>query len=39
MHDLIHDLATSLGGEFYFKSEEQGKETKIDIKTIICHHY
>ncbi|KAG4109067.1 hypothetical protein GLYMA_U031205v4 [Glycine max] len=33
MHDLIHDLATSLGGEFYFRSEELGKETKIDIKT------
>ncbi|KAL2658557.1 hypothetical protein AAZV13_03G031200 [Glycine max] len=33
MHDLIHDLATSLGGDFYFRSEELGKETKIKTKT------
>ncbi|KAL5129503.1 putative disease resistance RPP13-like protein 1 [Glycine soja] len=33
MHDLMHDLATSLGGDFYFRSEELGKETKINTKT------
>ncbi|XP_047150464.1 putative disease resistance protein At3g14460 [Vigna umbellata] len=33
MHDLMHDLATFLGGEFYFRANELGKETKIDIKT------
>ncbi|KAH1068484.1 hypothetical protein GYH30_006162 [Glycine max] len=33
MHDLMHDLATSLGGDFYFRSEEHGKETKINTKT------
>ncbi|CAK8530603.1 unnamed protein product [Lathyrus sativus] len=33
MHDLMHDLATLLGGEFYFRTEELGKETKISIKT------
>ncbi|XP_020215620.1 putative disease resistance RPP13-like protein 1 [Cajanus cajan] len=32
MHDLMHDLATSLGREFYLRSEEMGKETKIDVK-------
>ncbi|KAK2447350.1 putative disease resistance protein [Trifolium repens] len=29
MHDLVHDLATFLGGEFYFRVEELGKATKI----------
>ncbi|XP_058771527.1 putative disease resistance protein At3g14460 [Vicia villosa] len=33
MHDLVHDLATLLGGEFYFRTEELGKETKIGTKT------
>ncbi|WVZ16247.1 hypothetical protein V8G54_009229, partial [Vigna mungo] len=33
MHDLMHDLATFLGGEFYFRTNELGKETKIDTKT------
>ncbi|TKY63575.1 putative disease resistance RPP13 protein 1 [Spatholobus suberectus] len=33
MHDLMHDLAASLGEEFYLRSEELGKETKIDVKT------
>nr|KYP67690.1 Putative disease resistance RPP13-like protein 1 [Cajanus cajan] len=32
MHDLLHDLATSLGQEFYLRLEELGKETKIDVK-------
>nr|KYP67697.1 Putative disease resistance RPP13-like protein 1 [Cajanus cajan] len=32
MHDLMHDLATSLGREFYLRSEDMGKETKIDVK-------
>jgi hypothetical protein len=29
MHDLVHDLATLLGGEFYLRREELGNETKI----------
>ncbi|WVZ16651.1 hypothetical protein V8G54_009633, partial [Vigna mungo] len=29
----MHDLATFLGGEFYFRADEHGKETKIDRKT------
>ncbi|KAL3038193.1 hypothetical protein AAZX31_01G116700 [Glycine max] len=33
MHDLMHDLATSLGGKFYSVSKEVGLETKIDVKT------
>jgi len=33
MYDLMHDLATFIGGEFFFRSEELGKETKINIKT------
>ncbi|CAK8531314.1 unnamed protein product [Lathyrus sativus] len=33
MHDLVHDLATLLGGEFYFRTEELEKETKISTKT------
>jgi len=33
MHDLMHDLATFLGGEFYLRADEIGKETKIDRKT------
>ncbi|BAT97454.1 hypothetical protein VIGAN_09090200 [Vigna angularis var. angularis] len=33
MHDLMHDLATFLGGEFYFRANELGKETKIHRKT------
>ncbi|KAL5133117.1 putative disease resistance RPP13-like protein 1 [Glycine soja] len=33
MHDLMHDLAKSLGGDFYFRSKELGKETKINTKT------
>ena len=32
MHDLMHDLATFLGGEFYLRADELGKETKIDRK-------
>ncbi|ESW06640.1 hypothetical protein PHAVU_010G064700 [Phaseolus vulgaris] len=35
MHDLMPDLATFLGGEFYFREDELGKETKIDRKTHI----
>ncbi|WVZ16244.1 hypothetical protein V8G54_009226 [Vigna mungo] len=30
---VMHDLATFLGGEFYFRVDELGKETKIDRKT------
>ncbi|XP_058754755.1 putative disease resistance protein At3g14460 [Vicia villosa] len=33
MHDLVHDLATWLGGEFYFRTEVLGKDTKIGAKT------
>jgi len=33
MHDLMHDLATFIGGEFYFRADELGKDTKIDRKT------
>ncbi|XP_014523874.1 putative disease resistance RPP13-like protein 1, partial [Vigna radiata var. radiata] len=33
MHDLMHDLATFLGGQFYFRANELGKKTKIDRKT------
>jgi len=33
MYDLMHDLATSIGGEFYFRTDEFGKETKISKKT------
>ncbi|XP_014492701.1 putative disease resistance protein At3g14460 [Vigna radiata var. radiata] len=33
MHDLIHDLATFLGGDFYFRTDELEKETNIDRKT------
>ncbi|KAK2393624.1 putative disease resistance protein [Trifolium repens] len=29
MHDLVHDLATLLGGEFYLRREELANETKI----------
>ncbi|WJX22368.1 hypothetical protein P8452_11680 [Trifolium repens] len=30
MHDLVHDLATLLGGEFYLRREELSNETKIE---------
>nr|XP_027186594.1 putative disease resistance RPP13-like protein 1 [Cicer arietinum]AGT75395.1 CC-NBS-LRR disease resistance protein [Cicer arietinum] len=33
MHDLVHDLATLIGAEFYFRTEELGKETNIGNKT------
>nr|AHB64354.1 NBS-LRR protein [Cicer arietinum] len=33
MHDLVHDLATLIEAEFYFRTEELGKETKIGNKT------
>nr|AHB64353.1 NBS-LRR protein [Cicer arietinum] len=33
MHDLVHDLATLIGAKFYLRTEELGKETKIDNKT------
>ncbi|CAJ2658931.1 unnamed protein product [Trifolium pratense] len=29
MHDLVHDLATLLGGEFYYRTEELGNKKKI----------
>ncbi|XP_020225721.1 putative disease resistance protein At3g14460 [Cajanus cajan] len=35
MHDLINDLAISLAGDFYFRSEELGREDKINFHT---HH-
>ncbi|KAJ1436930.1 Virus X resistance protein-like, coiled-coil domain [Sesbania bispinosa] len=35
MYDLMHDLAISLGGDFYFRSEELGKEDRIHVRT--CH--
>ncbi|KAJ1438480.1 P-loop containing nucleoside triphosphate hydrolase [Sesbania bispinosa] len=37
MHDLIHDLATFLGREFYFTSEELGKETMTIISSKTRH--
>ncbi|XP_057451378.1 putative disease resistance protein At3g14460 [Lotus japonicus] len=33
MHDLMHDLATFLGGEFYFRSDDLGDENTIGSKT------
>ncbi|CAL5183498.1 unnamed protein product [Lathyrus oleraceus] len=33
MHDLVHDLATWLGGEFYLRTEVIGKDVKIGTKT------
>ena len=33
MHDLMHDLATFIGGEFYFRADELRKETKINKMT------
>ncbi|KAJ1437065.1 Virus X resistance protein-like, coiled-coil domain [Sesbania bispinosa] len=33
MHDLMHDLAIYVGGDFYFRSEELGKEEKIQTCT------
>ncbi|KAL5096760.1 hypothetical protein RYX36_001087 [Vicia faba] len=33
MHDLVHDLAILLGGDFYFRTEELGKEAKICTMT------
>ncbi|CAJ2658928.1 unnamed protein product [Trifolium pratense] len=33
MHDLVHDLATFLGGEFYSRREALGNETKIGTMT------
>ncbi|TKY72939.1 putative disease resistance RPP13 protein 1 [Spatholobus suberectus] len=35
MHNLMHDLATSVAEDFYFRSEELGKEDNIKIHT--CH--
>jgi Leucine-rich repeat (LRR) protein len=33
MHDMVHDLATLLAAEFYFRTEKLGKETKIGTNT------
>ncbi|KAL4393060.1 hypothetical protein AHAS_Ahas02G0014200 [Arachis hypogaea] len=33
MHDLLHDLAIFLAGDFYCNSEELGKEEEIKIQT------
>ncbi|XP_061361281.1 putative disease resistance RPP13-like protein 1 [Gastrolobium bilobum] len=33
MHDLIHDLAISVAGDFYFRSEELGKADNVKIQT------
>ncbi|XP_057446102.1 putative disease resistance RPP13-like protein 1 [Lotus japonicus] len=33
MHDLMHDLVTLLGGEFYSRLEGPGEEIKINDKT------
>ncbi|XP_020990377.1 putative disease resistance protein At3g14460 [Arachis duranensis] len=33
MHDLLHDLAIFLAGDFYYNSEELGEEEEIRIQT------
>ncbi|XP_061354139.1 putative disease resistance protein At3g14460 isoform X2 [Gastrolobium bilobum] len=33
IHDLLHDLAISVAGDFYIMSEDLGKEDKIKIHT------
>ncbi|WJX26698.1 hypothetical protein P8452_15584 [Trifolium repens] len=35
MHDMVHDLATLLAAEFYFRTEKLGKETKIVLKSLV----
>ncbi|RDX73205.1 putative disease resistance protein RGA4, partial [Mucuna pruriens] len=37
IHDLLHDLAISVAGDFYFRSEEPGKENNIKIHTLHLH--
>ncbi|KAJ1439981.1 P-loop containing nucleoside triphosphate hydrolase [Sesbania bispinosa] len=38
MHDLMHDLAISLGGDFYFRSEKLGKEKYLRVLSF-CHFW
>ncbi|XP_057742585.1 putative disease resistance RPP13-like protein 1 [Arachis stenosperma] len=38
MHDLIHDLAMTCGGEFYFRAEELRNAVEVDIKARHLSH-
>ncbi|XP_057742587.1 putative disease resistance protein At3g14460 isoform X2 [Arachis stenosperma] len=38
MHDLVHDLAMTCGGEFYFRAEELRNEVEVDIKARHLSH-
>ncbi|MED6136357.1 hypothetical protein PIB30_055435 [Stylosanthes scabra] len=38
MHDLVHDLAMSFAGEFYYRGEDLGKADEIDSKTRHLSH-
>ncbi|XP_025635783.1 putative disease resistance RPP13-like protein 1 [Arachis hypogaea] len=38
MHDLVHDLAMTCGGEFYFRAEELRNAVEVDIKARHLSH-
>nr|XP_029149466.1 putative disease resistance RPP13-like protein 1 isoform X1 [Arachis hypogaea] len=38
MHDLVHDLAMTCAGEFYFRAEELRNAVEVDIKTRHLSH-